>query len=108
MSSAVSGAAGLTSKEATNHANTDRDETIYFKDIPTDLRDWYALKRHQVDNFRKSDLEQYHNKLTVDKHNAMQHWNMVEYPNFGAENTTVHNGQTYLCIINGSIYDHLV
>ena len=75
--------------------------------MSTDLRDRYALKRHQVDNFRKSDLKQYHNKLTIDKHNTMQRWNMVEYPELGAGNTTVHAGQTYLCMIDGSIYCHL-
>ena len=77
------------------------------KDVPTDLRDRYALKRHQVDIFQKSDLKPYHNKLTVDKHGLMQHWNTVEYPENGIGNTTVHQGQTYLCMIDGSIFGHL-
>ena len=71
MSSAVSGTAGLTSKAAAIHAHADQDETMDYKDMPTDLRDQYALKRHQVDNFQKNDLKQYHNKLTVNKHGAM-------------------------------------
>ena len=107
MSSAVSGAAGLTSKVAATHADADRDETMDYRDMPTDLRDRYALKRHQVDNFRKSDLKQYHNKLTVDKHGAMQHWNTVEYPELGNGNTIVHTRQTYLCMLDDSIYGHL-
>ena len=46
MSSAVSSATGLTSKAAAAHADADRDETMDYKDMPTDLRDRYALKRH--------------------------------------------------------------
>ena len=41
MSTAVSGV-GLTSKAAAHHTNADRDETIDFKDMPTDLRGQYA------------------------------------------------------------------
>ena len=37
----------------------------------------------------------------------MQHWNTVEYPELENGNTTVHDGQTYLCMIDGSIYGHL-
>ena len=39
MSLAVSSAAGLTSKAAATHADADRDETMDYKDMPTDLRD---------------------------------------------------------------------
>ena len=77
------------------------------KDMPTDLRDRYALKRHQVDIFQKSNLKPYHNKLTVDKHGTMQQWYKVEYPEIGVGNTTVHAGQTYLCMLDGSIFGHL-
>ena len=65
------------------------------------------MKQHQVDNFRKSDLKLYNNKLTVDKHGAMQNWYTVEYPELGIGNTTAHAGQTYLCMLDGSIYSHL-
>ena len=51
MSTAVSGATGLTCKAAASHANTDRGETIDFKDIPTDLCERYTLKKYQVDIF---------------------------------------------------------
>ena len=55
MSSAVSGATGLSSKAAAAHADADRDEPMDHKDMPPDLRDRYALKTHQVDIFQKSD-----------------------------------------------------
>ena len=37
----------------------------------------------------------------------MQHWNTVEYPKLGLGNTTVYDGQTYFCMIDGSKYDHI-
>ena len=37
----------------------------------------------------------------------MQQWNTVEYPENGIGNTTVHQGQTYLCMVDGSIFGHL-
>ena len=46
MSTAVSGA-GLTSKAATSHVDADQEETIDFKDMPTDLCARYSLKKHQ-------------------------------------------------------------
>ena len=39
FSSAISGATGLTSKAAASHANADQNETMDYKDMPTDLRD---------------------------------------------------------------------
>ena len=106
MSTAVSGA-GLTSKAAAHHADADQDETIDFEDMPTNLRVQYALKKHQVDIFRKSDLVKYNNVLTTDKHGTIQDWHMIEYPEIGNGNTTAHDGQTYLCMIDGSIFGHL-
>ena len=106
MSTAVSGAR-LTSKAAANHANASRDETIDFKDIPTNLQARYALKKHQVDIFRKSDLALYNNVLTTDKHGTIQDWRMIEYPEIGNGNTTKHDAQTYLCMLDGSIFGHL-
>ena len=106
MSTAVSGA-GLTSKVAANHADADREETIDFKDMPADLRARYALKKHPVDIFRKSDLALYHNVLTIDKHGTVQDWRTIEYPEIGLGNTTKHDAQTYLCMLDGSIFGHL-
>ena len=37
----------------------------------------------------------------------MQNWYTVEYPELGIGNTTAHAGQTYLCMLDGSIYSHL-
>ena len=62
--------------------------------------------KHAVDLIRSSDLVLYSNVLTTDKHGAVQQWRTVEYPaNVG--NTTKHEGQTYLCMIDGSIFGHL-
>ena len=69
MSTAVS---GVTSKAAANHADPDKDETIDCKDIPADVRARYDLKNHPINVITSSDLKPYHNKLTVDKHNAQQ------------------------------------
>ena len=93
---------GLTSKEAANHADANRKETIDFKDMPADFCAHYALKKHPVDLIRRSDLALYSNVLTTDKHGAIQQWRTIEYPKKGIGNTTKHDGQTYLCMIDGS------
>ena len=104
MSSAVT---GLTSKAAANHADADREETIDFKDMPVDLCARYTLKKNQDVQIKKSDLELYQNDLTKDKHGVIQQWRTVEYPAIGTGNTTMHDGQTYLCMLDGSIFGHL-
>ena len=104
MSTAVS---GVTSKAAANHANADKDETIDYKDMPTDVCARYDLKNHPINIIMSSDLKPYHNDLTVDKHNARQSWRTVEYPALGTGNTTKHEGQTYLLMNDGSLFGHL-
>ena len=104
MTSAVT---GLTSKAAVNHADADREETIDFNDMPDDLRARYALKKHPVDLIRSIDLVLYSNVLTTDKQGAIQQWRIIEYPKKGIGNTTKHDGQTYLCMLDGSIFGHL-
>ena len=54
-----------------------------------------------------SDLKLYQNVLTTDKHSAIQQWRTVEYPALGLGNTTKHEGQTYLCMNDGSLFGHL-
>ena len=53
------------------------------------------------------DIKLYHNDLTVAKHNAKQKWRPVEYPALGTDNTTKHDGQTYLIMNDGALYGHL-
>ena len=67
----------------------------------------YDLKNHPVNIITSSDLELFHNKLTVDKHNVQQRWRAVEYPALGTGNTTKHDGQTYLIINDGTLFGHL-
>ena len=77
---------GLTSKAAANHANADQDETIDYKDMPTDVLEQYDLKNHPVNIITRDGMKLYHNDLTVDKHNAKQKWCVVEYPVLGISN----------------------
>ena len=98
MSTTVS---GVTCKTAANHTDADKDETIDYKDMPADVCARYDLKNHPINIITSSDLKPYHNDLTVDKHNSMQRWRMVEYPALGTGNTTKHEDQTYLIMNNG-------
>ena len=104
MSTAVS---GVTSKASTNYADADKDETIDYKDMPTDVCARYDLKNHPINVITSSDLKPYHNDLTVDEHNARQSWRTVEYPALGTGNTIKHEGQTYLIMNDGSLFGHL-
>ena len=104
MSTAVT---GLTSKAAANHADADWDETIDYKDMPPDVRARYDLKNHPVDLITMNNLKLYQNDLTKDKHSVIQKLRTVEYPALGLGNTTKHEGQTYLCMIDGSLFGHL-
>ena len=103
MSTAVT---GLTSQAAVKHADADQDETIDYKDMPANVRTRYALKNDSVDLMRKSDLKLYQNVLTMDKHGAVQQWRTIKYPSL-ISNTTKHEGQTYLCMNDGSLFSHL-
>ena len=73
----LSAVTGLTSKAAANHADADRDETIDYKDMPTDVRERYDLKNHPVDIITMNDMKLFQNELTKDKHGAIQKWRMV-------------------------------
>mmetsp|Transcript_8302 Transcript_8302/g.9666 ORF Transcript_8302/g.9666 Transcript_8302/m.9666 type:complete len:108 (+) Transcript_8302:165-488(+) len=75
--------------------------------MPADLSARYALKKHPVDLIRSSNLALYQNDFTKDNHGAIQQWRTVEYPALGLGNTTKHEDQTYLCMIDGSIWGHL-
>ena len=104
MSTAVT---GLTSKAAANHADTNKDETIDYKDMPADVCARYDLKNHPINIITSSDLTPFNNNLTVDKHNSQQAWRTVEYPALGLGNTTKHDGQTYLIMNDGTLFSHL-
>ena len=52
---------GVTSKAAANHADADKDETIDYKDIHTDVCARYDLKNHPVNIIMSSNLKPFHN-----------------------------------------------
>ena len=97
----------LTSKAAANHANNDQDETIDYKDIPTDVWEQCDSKNHSVNIITKNDMKLYHNDLIKDKYGLIQKWRTVEYPALETGNTTKHDGQTYLIMNDGTLYGHV-
>ena len=68
MSTAVT---GLTSKAAANHADANRDETIDYKDMPTDVREQYDLK-DPINLITMNNMKLYQNDLTKDKYGAIR------------------------------------
>ena len=97
----------FTSKAAANHANVNREETIDYKDMSTDVRDQCDLKIPPEKVMTMDDMKPYHNNLTQDQHDAKQNWRMVEYPDLGNGNTTKHDGQTYVTMSDGTLsFDH--
>ena len=69
MSNAVSGTTG---KNAVNHADTNKEETIDYNDMPADICEQYALENHPKKVILMEDMKAYHNNLTLDKHGAKQ------------------------------------
>ena len=97
---------GLTSKAATNHANTDRDETIDYKNMPTNIWEQCDLKSHPVSIIIMKYMELCHQNLMLNKNNTKQKWRTVEYLALGTGNTTKHDGQTYMIMSDGTLYGH--
>ena len=52
-------------------------------------------------------MKLYQNILTTEKHSLIQLWRTIKNPALGAGNTTKHEGQTYLCMSDGSFFGHL-
>jgi len=104
---ATSMSTAVSSKNAANHADSKKEGTIDYNDMPTDVRESCALKNHPGKIIGIGNLVDFHNKLTVDQHGARQHWRTVEYPKLGIGNTTKHDGQTYVVMNDGKLYGHL-
>ena len=98
---------GLTSKNAANYANANREETIDYNDIPTDVGKQCALNNHSEKVILIGDMKPYQNNLTMVKHGAKREWRMVEYLAIGTDNTTKHDDQMYVIMSDGILYSHL-
>ena len=97
----------ISSKNAANHVDSDKEETIDYNDMSKDVQERCALKNHPDKIIAMGDMKDYHNDLTTDQHDAQQHWRTVEYPAIGTGNTTKHDGQTYVIMNDGTLYGHL-
>ena len=97
----------MSSKNATNHADSDKEETIDYNSIPTDVRDHCALKNYPDKIIDKGYLVDNNNKLTFDFHGTRQDWRTVEYPKLGNGNTTKHAEQRYIIMNDSTLYGHL-
>ena len=92
---------------SSNHADADRDETIDYKDMPTNVQEQYNLKNHPVNIITMNNMKLFYDELTKDKHGATQKLHTVEYPTLGTGNTAKYDGQTYLIMNDGTLYDLL-
>ena len=71
---------GVISKNAANHADADKEETIDYNDIPIDVWERCALDNHPNKIIAMGYMKAYHDDLTIDQHGAKQKWRTVEYP----------------------------
>ena len=97
----------MTSKNAANHADSDKEETMDYNDMLTDIREHCAFKNHPDKIIGMGDLVDFNNKLIVDSANVQQNWPTVEYPELKNGNTNTHAGKTYVDMYDGTLYGHL-
>ena len=61
---------GVTSKNAANHASSDKIKTIDYNDMPTDLWEQCAFGNYSNKIVAMENTTDYHNDLTFDQHGA--------------------------------------